>query len=173
MVQNRIQWLWLRDGRCFGYRQGDRLFADDGQQVGRFVGERIFNHDGVYIGVLHARSVHDPESRLVTRLADIGLQHDGFEPAWGEKRVPPHDHAELSLAPGYRAFPTASELKRHILPPAQPKATASDSTGPEPAALESATLESATMPETPAAEEAPAPTAPGSSVAPSAVRRRA
>jgi|GEM_PF-777626 len=116
MLQEGTNWLWHWSGRCFGYRQGDQLFAEDGQQLGRFIGERIFDRDGRYIGELRPVAESAGGRRLVTRLADIGLQHDGFVPARGERKALPADHAPLPMPAGCRRFPLASELKRHLSP---------------------------------------------------------
>jgi hypothetical protein len=116
MSQEGTYWLWHWSGRCFGYRQGDQLLAEDGQQLGRFIGERVFDRDGRYIGELREASESAGVQRLLTRLADLRLQHDGFAPARGERKSLPADREPLPLPAGYRRFPLASELKRHLAP---------------------------------------------------------
>lgn len=112
MSQSGIHWLWHWSGRCFGYRQGDRLHAADGQQLGRFVGDRIFDQDGFYIGELRLAAAGGHERRLLTRLADTRLQHDGFKPVSGAHKTPPADRAAFPLPAECRGFPLAGDLKR-------------------------------------------------------------
>lgn len=153
MSQEGTHWLWHWSGRCFGYRQGDQLFAEDGQQLGRFIGERIFDRDGRYIGELRPVAESAGGRRLVTRLGDLGLQHDGFVPVRGERKALPADHAPLPMPTGYRRFPLASELKRHL--------SAVTAAAPQSSAVQSS---AAALP----AE--PAPATPASSVAKPAAR---
>ncbi|HVI92108.1 MAG TPA: hypothetical protein VM659_27710 [Dongiaceae bacterium] len=134
MSQQGTHWLWHWSGRCFGYRQGDRLLADDGQQLGRFVAERIFDRDGRYIGEIRAAGDGGEGRRLATRLADLALQHDGFEPVRGDRRVLPADQPPLPMPVGYRRFPLASELKRHFAPVPAPAARPADALQPSDAA---------------------------------------
>jgi hypothetical protein len=37
-----MDWSWNWGGECFGYRDGDSLFAYFGKEVGRFGGEEIY-----------------------------------------------------------------------------------------------------------------------------------
>ena len=56
------EWYWTWSGECFGYREGDRLFAYHGLQVGQFDGDEVYGADGRYLGEVmsgnHNRGAH-------------------------------------------------------------------------------------------------------------------
>lgn len=131
MSRQEMQWLWLWNGRCFGYRRDDGLFTADGRQVGRFVGARIFDIQGRYLGELAADSLASEAGRaaddaaepcrLISRLADAGLHHDSFPPMRLPFLPPQPDRPELPLPPGFKRFPSIGELHRYL--PAAPQST--------------------------------------------------
>lgn len=107
-----VQYLWLWDGAYFGYRWGEGLFTYRGLQVGRFAGQRIFAPSGRYLGEIR---VAKEEGRLLTRLVDTCLHHDGFKPVRQQHLSIRSARPALPMPPGFRRFPLVSEL-RHRLP---------------------------------------------------------
>jgi len=55
-----MDWFWNWGGECFGYREGDSVFAYFGKEVGRFDGEEIFGSNGCYLGEVMS------DNRLIT-----------------------------------------------------------------------------------------------------------
>jgi hypothetical protein len=45
-----MEWFWNWGGECFGYREGDALYAYHGLQVGRFDEDEVYGSDGRYLG---------------------------------------------------------------------------------------------------------------------------
>jgi hypothetical protein len=45
-----MEWLWTWGGKCFGYKDGDNLWAYSGEHIGKFKENEIYDRNGHYLG---------------------------------------------------------------------------------------------------------------------------
>jgi hypothetical protein len=72
-----MDWFWTWGGECFGYRNGDWLFAYTGRQVGKFYDDEVYGADGRYLGEVRSKN------RLITHRGKKGWIKSAFGPAQG------------------------------------------------------------------------------------------
>ena len=105
MSKQMTRWMWLWGGKCLGYRSRNSLFTFHGLHVGSFRGNIIFAADGTYLGeVFH-------EKRLITKVSNKCLQHDGFSPSLGKGRDSRKNAPSLPIPRGYEDFPDPGSFR--------------------------------------------------------------
>jgi hypothetical protein len=100
-----MEWLWNWGGECFGYRDGDDLFAYHGKQVGQFHGEEIYGADGRYLGELMN------QNRLITHRGKKGWRQSSFGPSHRGGYARYAGYAGYAMYAGYEDFPAADQFR--------------------------------------------------------------
>ncbi len=72
-----MDWICTWGGECFGYRNGDSLFAYFGWEVGRVHDDEIYGSDGRYLGEVKSRD------RLITHRSKGSWVKSSFAPRTG------------------------------------------------------------------------------------------
>lgn len=109
MLRQMTRWMWLWGGKCFGYRSRNSLFTFHGLHIGSFRGNVIFAADGTYLGeVFH-------EKRLITKVSNKCLQHDGFSPSLGKGKDSRKNAPSLPFPKGYEDFPDPESFRSSSL----------------------------------------------------------
>lgn len=98
-------WLWTWGGECFGYRQGDRLFAYHGLQVGVFHGDEVYGADGIYLGELMNKN------RLITNLSKKHGRKSGFSPTRYGGYARFANYAGYAMYGGHEDFPGPNDFR--------------------------------------------------------------
>jgi len=101
-----MQWLWTWGGKCFGYRDGNRLFAYFGLQVGQFHGEEVYGADGHYMGEVMS------QNRLITHLGKKNWKQSSFAPVLTAGYAPYAGYAGYAMYAGYEDFPSPDEFRK-------------------------------------------------------------
>lgn len=99
-----MNWLWTWGGKCFGYKQDDRLFTHHGIQAGQFHGDEIYGSNGVYLGEIQG-------DRLITNQNKKHLKRSGFSPSRVVGSVPFIGYVGNVMYVGYEDFPAPENFK--------------------------------------------------------------
>lgn len=100
-----MDWLWTWGGECFGYRQGDRLFAYHGRQVGRFHGDEVYGSDGRYLGEVKNGN------RLITNTSKRGWSRGGFGTVMGGSYARYANYVGYAMYAGHEDFRSPDEFR--------------------------------------------------------------
>ena len=92
-------------GECFGYRDGDDLFAYHGQQVGRFHGDEVHGSDGRYLGEVKN------QNRLISHRSKQGWRKSGFSPVRRGGYARYAGYAGYAMYAGYEDFPSPDRFR--------------------------------------------------------------
>ena len=107
LYDSQTTWLWTWSGKCFGYREGDKLYTLEGLQVGRFVGREVYGSDGYYLGETGGA---DDAKCLVTNMYKKSLTQPGFVPVLTDPKMPRPAQPERPFYTGHEDFPSSAEL---------------------------------------------------------------
>jgi hypothetical protein len=100
-----MDWFWTWGGECFGYREGDQLFAYHGLQVGEFHGEEVYGRDGRYLGEVMS------ENRLITHRGKKGWRQSSFTPVRYGSYARYANYVAYVMYAGYEDFPSPDDFK--------------------------------------------------------------
>ena len=98
-------WFWTWGGNCFGYREGDALFAYHGLQVGQFHKNELYGADGRYLGEIMNKD------RLITDKAKRGWRQFAFTPLRNGAYARFANYAGYAMYAGYEDFPAPDTFK--------------------------------------------------------------
>jgi hypothetical protein len=100
-----MDWFWTWGGECFGYREGDALYAYHGLQVGQFHGDEVYGADGSYLGeVLN-------DNRLITHLSKRSWRQSPFTPMRYGSYARFANYAGYAMYAGYEDFPPPGRFR--------------------------------------------------------------
>ena len=100
-----MDWMWNWGGECFGYRDGDALFAYHGKQVGKFEGEEVYGADGRYLGEVMN------QNRLITNRAKAGWRKFSFTPTRRGGYARYAGYAGFAMYAGHEDFPSPDSFQ--------------------------------------------------------------
>ena len=107
LFDSELTWLWTWSGKCFGYREGDKLFTLEGLQIGRFVGREVYGADGYYLG--ETGPVDDAQA-LVTNMYKRSRTQPGFAPVLADPKAARPGQPARPFYAGHEDFPSSAEL---------------------------------------------------------------
>jgi hypothetical protein len=95
-----MDWMWTWGGKCFGYREGDALFAHHGKQVGQFHDDEVYGANGRYLGEVMN------ENRLITHRGKKSWVKSPFAPVRAGSYARYANYAGYAMYAGYEDFPS-------------------------------------------------------------------
>lgn len=99
-----MEWFWNWGGECFGYRDGDALYAYHGLQVGQFYGDEIYGADGHYLGEIMNGD------RLITHKGKKAWRRSPFSPMRNGPSARFANYAGYAMYAGHEDFPLPDEF---------------------------------------------------------------
>lgn len=100
-----MDWMWTWEGECFGYRDGDALFAYHGAQAGKFYGDEIYGADGRYLGEVMN------QNRLITHRGKQGWRKYSFSAIRRGGYARYANYAGYAMYAGYEDFPSPDQFR--------------------------------------------------------------
>ena len=98
-------WFWTWGGKCFGYREGDQLFAYHGLQVGIFHDDEVYGADGRYLGDVMNKD------RLITDRGKKNWRQSSFSPVRYGGYARYANYVGYAMYAGHEDFPSPDDFR--------------------------------------------------------------